>query len=70
MNFGLFQIEITQISNGWLLTTKSIPILGMVFPETRYFPTLQALMKYLDKKEKQAKKRAEKNKTKKRVSKR
>ena len=57
LSFGLFNTEITEIKNGWLLTERSIPILGVSYPTTTYFSTLAKLSRHLMNREKQAKKR-------------
>lgn len=60
--YGLFNTELTEINNGWLLTERTIPILGIEYPTTTYFPTLKKVMLHLIKCEEKSKKRAKKHK--------
>ena len=67
--FGLFNTELTEIKNGWLVTERTIPLLGMELGTTTYYSTLTQAVGYLIRKEKAAKKRAEKEKKRKKVRK-
>ena len=60
--FGLFNTELTEIKNGWLVTERSISIFGVEYPITTYFKTLKKAMLHLAKREENAEKRKKEKK--------
>ena len=67
--YNLFNTELTEIKNGWLVTERLILFLGVSHTIVTYFPTLEKALVYLAKRDKAAKKQAEKEKKRKKAKK-